>query len=83
MTLYIACCSESDVRVVRLEGSLEAEVVAELDRVVGEGSGPIRLELSELRSVDQAGLAALRTLRAAGASIVGASPYIKLLLGSS
>lgn len=81
MTLRIGCHSDSEARVVRLEGSLEADVVAELERVVSEGSGPIRLELFQLRSVDEAGLAALRSLRAMGATIVGASPYIRLLLG--
>lgn len=82
MTLYIASDSDSGVRVVRLEGWLEGEAVAELERVVNEESGPLRLDLSELRSVDAAGLDALRALRAAGASLVGASPYIKLLLGT-
>ncbi len=82
MTLYIACESDSGVRVVRLEGWLDGETVAELERVVSEGSGPLRLDLSELRSADTAGLDALRALRAAGASLVGASPYIRLLLGS-
>ena len=82
MTLYIGGSSESGVRVVRLEGSLEADVVSELEHVICQGSWPVRLELSELRSVDAAGLAALRRLRAAGAPIVGASPYIRLLLGS-
>lgn len=82
MSLYIACESDSGVRVMRLEGWLEGEAVAELERIVSVGSGPVRLDLSELRSADTAGLAALRGLRAAGASLVGASPYIKLLLGS-
>jgi len=82
MTLYIACESDSGIRVVRLEGWLDDETVAELDRVVSGESGPLRLELSELRSADKAGLDALRALRAAGAALVGASPYIRLLLGS-
>jgi anti-anti-sigma regulatory factor len=82
MTIYIACSSDSGIRVVRLEGWLEAEAVAELERVISGGSGPLRLDLSELRSADTAGLAALRALRAAGTSIVGASPYIKLLLAT-
>jgi len=82
MTLYIACNSDAGVRVVRIEGWLEGEAVAELERVVSGGSGPLRLDLCELRSADTAGLAALRTLRAAGASLVGASPYIRLLLES-
>jgi ABC-type transporter Mla MlaB component len=82
MTLYIASESDAGVRVIRLEGWLEGEAVAELERVAKDGSGPVRLDLSELRSADTAGLAALRTLRAAGATLVGTSPYIRLLLGS-
>ncbi len=82
MTIYIGCSSDSGVRVVRLEGWLEGEAVAELERVIEGGSGALRLDLSELRSADKAGLTALRAHRAAGASIVGASPYIKLLLGT-
>lgn len=82
MTLYIACESIAGVRVMRLEGWLEGEGVAELERVIGSGSGSLRLDLAELRSVDKAGLAVLRAHRAAGAAIVGASPYIRLLLGT-
>lgn len=82
MTIYIGCSSDSGIRIVRLEGWLEGEAVAELERVIGGGSGSLRLDLSELRSADKAGLTVLRAHRAAGASIVGASPYIKLLLGT-
>jgi hypothetical protein len=82
MSLYISASSDSGISIVRLEGWLEGEAVAELERVVSGDSGPLRLDLSELRSADTAGVAALRALRAAGASIVGASPYIKLLLGN-
>jgi hypothetical protein len=82
VTLCIAYRSEANVRVVRLEGRLEAENVAELERVISESSGPIRLEVSELRSADTRGIAALRTLRDAGASIVGASPHVDELLKS-
>ena len=74
------CGSDAGVRVVRLEGWLEGEVVAELESVVSGGSGPLRLDLSELRSADKAGLDALRALRAGGVPLVGASPYIRLLL---
>ena len=81
MTLFIGCDLDAGIRVVRLEGWLEGESVAELERVMRGGSGPLRLNLCELRSADAAGLVALRALRAGGASLVGASPYIKLLLG--
>jgi len=82
MSLYISSTSDSGISMLRIEGWLEGETVAELERVVNGSSGPLRLDLSELRSADTAGLAALRAMRAAGAAIVGASPYIKLLLGS-
>ncbi len=81
MTLYIACESDSGVRVVRLEDWLEGEAVGELERVASGASGSLRLDLSELRSADTAGLDALRALRTAGASLVGTSPYMRLLLG--
>lgn len=38
--------------------------------------------VAELRSADPAGLTVLRALRARGAGLVGASPYIRLLLGT-
>jgi hypothetical protein len=82
VTLYIGCNLDSGVTVFRLEGWLEGEAVAELERVALESAGPIRLDLSGLRSADAAGLNALRALRATGATLVGASPYIRLLLGS-
>ena len=82
VTLYIGCDSDLGTRVIRLEGWLEGESVAELERVIDGGSGPLRLDLTELRSADPAGLDALRVLRATGASIVGAPPYIRLLLGA-
>jgi hypothetical protein len=82
MTIYISSSSDSGTRIVRIEGWLEGEAVAELERVIDAGSGALRLDLSELRSADKVGLAALRAHRAAGASIVRASPYIKLLLGT-
>ncbi|SRR6266436_2667566 len=82
VTLYIACDSDPGTRVIRLEGWLEGDTVAELERVINGGSGPLRLDLTELRSADTEGVDALRALRAAGASIVGAPPYIRLLLGA-
>jgi len=66
---------------VRLEGWLEGEAVAELERVMDGLAGSLRLDLTQLRSANPAGLIVLRGLRARGAGFVGASPYIRLLLG--
>jgi len=63
-----------------VDGGLNAEVVAELERVVAELSGPVCLDLTGLRSADEAGLGVLRALRARGVAVTGASPYFRLLL---
>ena len=64
-----------------VDGRLEADVVAELERVVAERSGPVCLDLAGLRAADEAGLEALQSLRARGVAVIGASPYFRLLLG--
>jgi len=65
-----------------VDGRLDAESVGELERAVAELSGPRRLELAGLRSVDEPGLEALRILRASGIVLTGASPYLRLRLGA-
>lgn len=64
-----------------VDGRLGADVVAELERVVAELSGPVCLDLAGLRSADEAGLGALRALLAQGIAVTGASQYFRLLLG--
>jgi STAS domain-containing protein len=66
---------------VTVDGRLGADVVAELERVVAELSGPVCLDLAGLRSADEAGLGVLRALRAHGVAVIRASPYFRLLLG--
>lgn len=51
----LACESDSGVRVVRLGDWPDGEAVAEPERVNSGGSGPLRLDLSELRSADGRG----------------------------
>jgi len=48
---------------------------------VAERPGPVCLDLTGLRSADEAGLEALRSLRAHGVAVIGATPYFRLLLG--
>ena len=64
-----------------VDGRVDAEMVAELERVIAQASGPVCLDLAGLRSVDEAGLRALRGLCAHGVAVSGASPYFRLLLG--
>jgi len=81
MTLRISTRRDGGREVVTVDGGLNAVVVAELERVVAELSGPVCLDLAGLRSADEAGLGALRALRAHGVAVIGASPYFRLLLG--
>jgi hypothetical protein len=54
--LRIALDQDSGVQVVRLDGWLEGEAVAELERVMSGCAGALRLDLTHLRSADPAGL---------------------------
>jgi hypothetical protein len=64
-----------------VDGRLDVDVVAELERVLTELSGPVCLDLAGLRSADEAGLGVLRAFLARGVAVTGASPYFCLLLG--
>jgi ABC-type transporter Mla MlaB component len=75
VTLRIVCDQESGISVIRLEGWLEGDVVAELERVVSEYAGPLRLDLTQLRAADSAGLTVLRALRGQGAGALGLAVY--------
>jgi ABC-type transporter Mla MlaB component len=63
-----------------VDGRLDADVVAELERVIAELSVPVCLDLAGLKSADEAGLGVLRALLAHGVAVTGASPYFRLLL---
>jgi ABC-type transporter Mla MlaB component len=66
-----------------VSGRLAAESSAELERVVAEIPGDVRLDVGELRSADAAGLALLRRLQSRGVRLERISPYIKLVLDAA
>jgi hypothetical protein len=67
--------------VVRVEGWLDAAGAGELEGVVASLAGHVTLQLSGLKSADEAGLASLRRLWGRGVPLTGASPYLRLRLG--
>ena len=79
-TLKITNDRTADSSIVRVEGRLDGEGVAELARACREAGRPLRLRLDALLSADEVGLGLLRALIAAGATVIGASPYIRLLI---
>jgi len=80
MPIRITSVEESHGLVVRVDGWLEACDVATLEEAVGDDVRRTRLDLSELRSADAAGVVALRGLEGRGARLHGAPPFLRLLL---
>ena len=62
---------------IQLAGRLHAAQVHELRSACAVATGPIRIDLTDLLSVDAVGLDVLRRLRIAGAEIVGAAQYLR------
>jgi ABC-type transporter Mla MlaB component len=78
VTLRITPVSSDDRGTLRLEGRLRAEEVPELERSAEAGVGA--LDLSDLLSADEEGLAAIRRLRERGVEIKNPSHYLAMLL---
>jgi hypothetical protein len=82
MTLRISDYRADGSTVVRIEGRLEREGVADLEAVCSAACGALQLDLGALLNVDDEGLDLLRTLIASGATVTRVSPYIRLLIES-
>jgi ABC-type transporter Mla MlaB component len=78
MTLRITPVPGLAAGTLRLEGHLGAAEVPELERSARTGVGAV--DLSDLRSADHEGLAALRRLRERGLEIRNASRYLTMVL---
>jgi len=72
--------ARSGITLIRVDGELVGEGVGELEKVCDAVDGPLQLDLTNLRSADARGLGRIRALAGRGASLVGVSPYIALLL---
>jgi hypothetical protein len=82
MTLRISDHRADGSTVVRVEGRLEGEGVADLEAICSGACGALHLDRGALLNVDDAGLDLLRTLIASGATLTRVSPYIRLLIES-
>ncbi len=80
MVVRITSGKIADTSTIRVEGRLEKANVAELLAECSSAKRPLTFDLSGLLAADQAGIQALRSLRAEGAEIQGASAYIQHLL---
>ena len=78
--LRITKIAAADGTVLQLAGHLSADGVAELERVCRDVRWPLRLDLYDLRNVDDSGLAAIWELVAQGAKLIAVPPFTALLL---
>ena len=68
---------------VRVDGWLAGDGVAELERALAAAAAPARLLVRDLRGTDDAGLSLLRRLADQGMPLDGLSPYIQLTLAGA
>jgi len=80
MAVRITTRREENRQVIRIDGRLTVEGAIELDKVVDTAAGPVWIELHDLRSADEGGLATIRRLQATGVHLVGVPPYMQLLI---
>ena len=80
MNIRVERFSEEQRTVLKIAGRLQSVDVSELDKEIWSVEGPLTLDLSELMSADNAGIARLRELQADGAELRGASRYVQMLL---
>jgi hypothetical protein len=71
---------EEDRTTLKVSGTLRGPAVDELERVCRQADGRLFVDLREVMTVDGFGVVLLNELAAKGARLVGASPYVKLLL---
>jgi len=80
MTLRISAAGSHATVRLKLDGRLTAEDVPGLLGTCAELEERLVLDLTDLQFADRPGVRALRELRARGAELTGASPYLRLLL---
>ncbi len=76
----ITTLTDGRTTTIRVEGRLDVAAVRDLQTECRSAGTPLRVDLSGLQSADAAGIEALRSLRAEGAELEDASPYIRQLL---
>jgi hypothetical protein len=81
MMIRITVVQDGEVSRIRVDGRLVGEDSAELLRVCDDLPGPKALELGGVQFVDERAVGVLRRLQAQAIAFVGASPYVRLMLG--
>ena len=78
--IRITTTVKGGVTTIKADGRLMSEDAAELMRVCEGSDVPVVIDLSDLTFADDEGVAVLKKLRAGGATLVGARPYVAIVL---
>jgi hypothetical protein len=82
MEIHLTVTVSDTGTVIHADGRLSRLGVAELEGVIRMATAPLILDLTNLLSADDAGVAVLRSLSDKDVRLVGVSPYMTLLLKS-
>lgn len=80
MAVRISSRYDEGRTVITVLGILKARHVGELERVCAAADSPLVVDLTGLLFADAAGSEMLRRLVDAGAEVLNASPYVRILL---
>jgi len=83
MALRVTVAEAADLTTVRVDGRLANDGVAELDGACRRARRPLVLDLTNLTGGSDAGVSLLGRLAGEGVHLLGASPYIALLLAGA
>ena len=83
MQVRITVIEDPPGSLIRVDGWLAGDGVAELLRVVDSSAAPASLLLRDLRGADATGIAALRAMEDRGLALRDPSPYIRLMLAEA
>ena len=80
IVLRITKTVKDSIVTIKVDGRLAADETEVFVEACEGHRGPLVVDLSDLHFADDAGVGALRQLKAQGAHIVGARPYLSLQL---
>jgi hypothetical protein len=80
VTLKVGVIGDATAGTVALHGRLDVESLAAFAGIAAALSPGARCDLTELKSADEVAVVVLAHLRDRGVELVGASPYLELLL---
>ena len=80
MGFRLIASESANLTTIRVVGRLRDDAVAPLSDACGAAKRPLVLDLTELTGASEAGVLLLTRVREEGAHLLGASPYIRLLL---